>query len=305
MNANIVKAHLGLLAAGSMWGLMAPVGKLAMDSGISNLSLAAMRMVGAAICFWIASLFAPKEKVSSRDFMLLFFAALLSIVFNQGIFIVGLSLTSPVDASIITTSLPVTTMILAALFLKEPVTVTKVTGVLMGTVGALILILSNQGGSGGTGNSLGNILCLIAQTSFACYLTIFKGLISRYNIFTLMKWMFTYASICFIPFSFNDLTYTIHQSFPVKVWLEVGYVVLFGTFIAYIFMLFGQKTLRPTIVSMYNYVQPIVGASVSVLIGIGTFGWAKASASLLIFAGVYVVTKSKSRNQIIEDKKKV
>lgn len=300
-NTNIIKAHLGLFAAGSMWGLMAPVGKLAMDAGISNLSLATMRMVGAAVCFWIASLFAPKEKVSSRDLILLFFAALLSIVFNQGVFIVGLSLTSPVDASIITTSLPVITMILAALFLKEPVTIMKVTGVLMGTIGALVLVLSNHGGADGTSNSWGNILCLIAQTSFACYLTIFKGLISRYNIFTLMKWMFTYASICFIPFSFNDLMVMTHQSFPVKVWLEVGYVVLFGTFIAYIFILFGQKTLRPTIVSMYNYVQPIVGASVSVLIGIGTFGWTKACASLLIFAGVYVVTKSKSRNQIAED----
>jgi len=298
MNTKILKAHLALLAAGSIWGLMAPVGKSAMDAGISNLSLATMRMVGAAICFWIASLFAPKEKVTKRDLGLLFFAGLISIVFNQGLFIFGLSLTSPIDASIITTSLPIVTMILAALFLKEPATPLKITGVLMGTIGALILILSNHDSPGDGGNIWGDIMCLIAQISFACYLTIFKGLISRYNIFTLMKWMFTYASICFIPFSFNNLSATFSQTFPVKVWLEVGYVVLFGTFFAYIFMLMGQKALRPTIVSMYNYVQPIVGASVTVLIGMGTFGWTKAFASALIFAGVYVVTQSKSRQQI-------
>lgn len=300
MNTKVVKAHAALLTAGCIWGLMAPVGKSAMDAGISSMSLATMRMVGAAVCFWIASLFAPKEKVRPRDFLFLLFAGLISIVFNQGLFIFGLSLTSPIDASIITTSLPIITMILAALFLKEPLTPLKITGVLMGTVGALILILSNYGASGNSGNIWGNIMCLIAQTSFACYLTIFKGLISRYNIFTLMKWMFTYASICFIPFSFNDLSIMTTQHFPATVWLEVAYVILFGTFLAYVFMLMGQKTLRPTIVSMYNYVQPIVGASVSVIIGLGTFGWTKAFASVLIFAGVYVVTQSKSRKQTQE-----
>ena len=299
MSTKTTKAHLALLGAGMIWGLMAPVGKAAMEAGISGLSLATMRMAGAAVCFWIASLFAPKEKVSRRDLGMLFFAALLCIVFNQGLFIFGLSLTSPVDASIITTSLPVITMILAALFLKEPVTVMKAGGVVLGTGGALILILSSQGGGAGAGNIWGDLLCLIAQFSFACYLTIFKGLISRYGVITLMKWMFTYAALCFVPISFSDVADMVSRTFPVEVWLEVAYVVLFGTFLAYVLVLTGQKTLRPTIVSMYNYVQPVVGASVSVLMGLGTFGWMKALAAALIFIGVYAVTQSKSREQSV------
>ncbi|MCD7937481.1 MAG: DMT family transporter [Tannerellaceae bacterium] len=295
MNHKIIKAHLALAGAGCIWGLMSPVGKAAMDAGITNLSLATMRMVGAALCFWIASLFAPEEKVSRKDLILLFFAGLLSIVFNQGLFIFGLSLTSPVDATIITTSLPIMTMILAALFLKEPATPVKILGVSMGAAGALILVLSNHNGAHGSGNIWGDLMCLTAQFSFACYLTIFKGLIGRYHIFTLMKWMFLYASICFIPFSFHDLSGMSTQHFPLEVWLEVGYVVLFGTFFAYILILVGQKTLRPTIVSMYNYVQPIVGAGVSVWIGMSTFGWTKGIASALIFTGVYIVTQSKAR----------
>ena len=297
MKGKTVKAHVALLAAGIIWGLMAPVGKSAMEAGISGLSLATMRMIGAAVCFWIASLFLPKEKVGKRDLGLLFFAALLCIVFNQGLFIFGLSLTSPVDASIITTSLPVITMILAALFLKEPVTLMKAGGVVLGTAGALILILSSQNGGEGSGNVWGDLMCLIAQISFACYLTIFKGLISRYSVVTLMKWMFAYATICFIPFSFADLSDMAARTFPFQVWLEVGYVVLFGTFLAYILVLTGQKTLRPTVVSMYNYVQPVVGASVSVLMGLGAFGGTKALAAALIFAGVYVVTQSKARGE--------
>lgn len=298
MKYGILKAHLALFFAGGIWGLMAPVGKLAMDAGITSLSLASMRMIGAAVCFWIASYFAPCEKVSKRDMMLLFFAGMISIVFNQGVFIYGLSLTSPIDATIITTSLPIVTMILAALFLKEPVTAKKIIGVLMGAMGALILIMGHQGQTGGSGSFWGNVMCFTAQVSFACYLTIFKNLISRYHIFTLMKWMFAYAAICFIPISYRDLSELFSLSFPVSVWLQVGYVVFFGTFMAYLLMLYGQKTLRPTIVSMYNYVQPIVGACVSVLIGIGKFGWMEAAASILIFVGVYVVTQSKSRVQM-------
>ncbi len=297
MNSKIIKAHLALLLAGCMWGLMAPVGKMAMEAGVTSLSLTSMRMVGAAICFWIASFFAPGEKINKRDFILLFFAGLLGIVFNQGMFIFGLSLTSPIDATIITTSLPIITLILAAIFLKEPASLMKITGVIMGVIGALILILGNRNSTDVSGSIGGDILCLLAQTSFACYLTIFKGLISRYHIFTLMKWMFTFASICFMPLSIRDLSAMTSQSFFPEVWLEVGYVVIFGTFFAYILILVGQKTLRPTIVSMYNYVQPIVGTIVSVLLGIGTFGWVKAVASALIFAGVYVVTQSKSRSQ--------
>ena len=302
MKSKIVKAHVSLFVACCMWGLMSPVGKAAMESGLSSLSLASFRVMGGAICFWIASIFAPKEKVGGHDMLMLFFAGLLCVAFTQGLFIIGLSLTSPIDSTVITTSLPIITMLLAAIFLKEPITSVKVVGVALGATGALILVLSNHGGSDKAGNIWGDIICFVAQISFACYLTIFKGLISRYNIFTLMKWMFAFASICYIPFTYQSLSDTLSQPLPLTVWLQIGYVIVFGTFIASILVLVGQKTLRPTVVSMYNYMQPIVGAGVTVLIGMGTFGWTKAIASMLIFTGVYVVTKSKSREQIQKEK---
>ena len=301
MNIKAVKAHVALFVAGCMWGLMAPVGKAAMDAGVTSLSLASMRMIGAAVFFWIASLFAPKERVSRRDLLLLFFAGMLCVVFNLGLFTVGLSLTSPVDSTIITTSTPILTMLLAAVFLKEPITYVKVSGVVIGAIGALLLIFSNNDDPDFAGGILGNIICLIAQISFALYLTLFKGLISRYNVFTLMKWMFTYSAVCIALYSYRDLSDMAAQTFPVEVWLEVGYVVFFGTFVAYILVLVGQKALRPTVVSMYNYIQPVVATIVAVLIGMGTFGWIKALASALIFAGVYVVTQSKSREQMLNE----
>ena len=227
---------------------------------------------------------------------------MLGIVCNQGCYTFGLSLTSPVDASIMTTTMPIVTMILAAVFLKEPVTPLKVGGILLGSVGALALILSNTGGSEKEGSVLGDVLCVTAQISFACYLTIFKKLIARYSVFTLMKWMFSYAAICFIPFSYRDFSEMQFAEIPMEVWMQVGYVILFGTYFAYILMLVGQKTLRPTVVSMYNYMQPVVGSSVAILMGMSSFGWVKAIAAISIFAGVYLVTQSKSRADMLKEK---
>ncbi|RXE70028.1 EamA family transporter, partial [Muribaculaceae bacterium Isolate-013 (NCI)] len=127
------------------------------------------------------------------------------------------------------------------------------------------------------------------------------GLISRYNIFTLMKWMFTYAAICFIPFSYHEVSAIQFNEISTTTWGCVLFVILGGTFFAYILMMIGQKTLRPTVISMYNYVQPIVGTSVSILLGMGTFGPAKGLAVVLVFLGVYIVTQSKSREQMLAE----
>lgn len=272
-----------------------------MEAGITGLILANMRMLGGAVCFWLTSFFVKSEQVPPRDLLLLFFASLLGIVCNQGCFTFGLSLTSPVDASIITTTMPIFTLVLAAVFLKEPVTPLKVGGLFLGSIGAMLLILGSQSGSDKESNVWGDLLCMSSQISFACYLTIFKKLISRYSVFTLMKWMFTYAAIAFIPFSYSDVVATDFSAFSVKVWLEAGYVVIFGTYFAYILILYGQKQLRPTVVSMYNYVQPVVGSSVAVWLGMSEFGWMKAMAALFIFIGVYAVTQSKSRAQVLEE----
>lgn len=297
------QAHLALLGAACAWGLMSPIGKIAMEDAISGLAMAYFRMIGGAICFWIASLFAPQERVNARDLKLLFFASMLGIVCNQGCFTFGISLTSPNNAPIVATTAPIITMIVAAIYLKEPITGKKFTGVMMGSIGALTLILSSGISAGGKdGNIWGDLLCLVAQFCFCFYLIIFKGVISRYNIFTLMKWMFTYAAITFLPFALSDITAIPFTEVSGTIWSCVAYVVFGGTFLAYILMMIGQKALRPTVVSMYNYMQPIAGTIVSIALGMGTFGLTKAIAVALVFVGVYIVTQSKSREQMLAEK---
>lgn len=292
-------AHLSMFLACAIWGLMAPLGKDAMVNGISGIDMVTFRVCGAALCFWVTSLFTKREEVAPHDMLLFFFAGMLSIVFNQCCYTIGLSLTAPTNASIITTTMPIITMLLAAIFMKEPITGKKVAGVALGVVGALMLINgSAQAVSDKNGNLLGDVLCLAAQTCFAIYLTIFGKLIARYSAITCMKWMFTFASLAIVPFSYQSVMSIPFAEIAAKTWVETFFVVFCATYVAYILMMNGQKNLRPTIVSTYNYVQPTVACVVSVAVGQSLFGLDKAIAMVLVFSGVWFVTKSKSRKQL-------
>lgn len=303
MNKNM-QGHAFALTANILWGLMAPIGKSALAE-FSPLSVTTFRMVGAAACFWLLSLFCKREQVDHRDMLKIFFAALFALVFNQGVYIFGLSLTSPIDASIVTTTLPIVTMIVAAVYLKEPVTNKKVLGIFVGAMGALILILSSQSAANGGGSIIGDLLCLVAQISFSIYLTVFKGLSQKYSPVTLNKWMFIYASLCYIPFSYNDVAAIQWSGISTSALLQVGYVVIGGSFLAYICIMTAQRLLRPTVVSMYNYMQPIVASTAALIMGIGAFGWEKGVAIALVFLGVYIVTQSKSRQDFEKEGKAV
>ncbi len=297
-NQRAVMAHLSMFGACAGWGLMAPVGKEAMIHGVSGLSMVTFRVVGACLLFWVASLFAKKEQVPRQDKLMFAGAAIFGLLLNQCCYTMGLSLTSPINASIVTTSMPIFAMLLSALILKEPITGKKAIGVLMGCSGALMLILTSAAHvSNKVGDIRGDLLCLFAQFSFALYLSLFNPLIKRYNVFTINRYMFTWATLMLLPFTFGETAATVRSSLTMKTWLEVGYVVCVGTFFCYILTMVGQRTLRPTVVSVYNYVQPIVSVLASLLMGIGVFKSTHALAVILVFTGVWLVTKSRAREK--------
>ena len=292
--------HLAMLGASVMWGLMAPISKAAAD----------VRIFGAAILFWIFSLFTKGEKITHKsDYIRFFFAGLFAIILNQCVYVTGVSMTSPVDASIITTTLPIVTMIFAAIFIKEPITGRKAGGVLLGACGALLLVFGNRllpgaapAAAAGQSSSLtGDLLCFLAQCSYAVYLVIFRDLIKRYSAVTLMKWMFTFASVIMIPVSARSLALTGWSSISLTEYAELAYVLVFGTFLCGTFLCYlivpvGQKFLRPTLVAMYNYVQPIVATAAAIIWGMDSFNILKVVAVVFIFSGVLLVNRSKARH---------
>ena len=139
---------------------------------------------------------------------------------------------------------------------------------------------------------------MFAQLSYATYFVVFKGLIGRYGPVTLMKWMFLFAMLCWLPFGAEDFVSTRWQAFGWRNFAEVGFIVLGATFLTYLLLPVGQKNLRPTVGCMYNYLQPLVASLVAVLAGMDRFTTVKAAAVVLVFAGVYVVTRSKSKAQM-------
>lgn len=292
---NELKGHLSMFGANCMWGLMAPVAKMVMAAGVvAPLLMTDFRIVGAAVLFWVYSAFCPREHVSGPDLLRLMGAALLGIVFNQGCYIFGVGLTSPGEASVITTTMPIWVLLLAAVVLHEPVTLRKVGGIVVGAGGALILVLGNLGASAqGSGNMKGDLLVLAAQFCYALYLTIYKNFIRRYSVVTLMKWMFTFAAIAIMPFSVGSMMSTPWSAVTVGQMCGIGYVVFFATFIAYILVMIGQKNLQPTVVGMYNYVQPVVAAGIGIALGLDTVTPLKICAVALIFTGVYLVSSRK------------
>lgn len=297
------KGHAAMFGANAMWGLMSPVSKFIMLGGtVAPIVVTDLRIGGAMILFWLASFLQKPEHVNHKDLASLFVASLLGIILNQGCFLFGVSLSSPGDASIITTSMPLWAMVLAALILKEPITGRKVLGIAAGAGGALLLILGSsqkQAVSSGSGTAIwGDLLVLFAQFCYAMYIVLYKDFVNKYSLITIMKWMFTYAFICTLPFSARQIMNTEWSNLQTMEIYGLAFIVVGATFVSYMLVVIGQKNLRPTVAGMYNYIQPLVACIVAVCWGMDSFNTTKIIAVVLIFGGVYLVTSSRSRKEM-------
>lgn len=199
-------------------------------------------------------------------------------------------------------------MVLAAFILKEPIKGKKVLGIAFGAGGALLLILGSKAKPSVTtlqGDTAiwGDLLVLFAQLCYAFYIVFYKDFVNKYSLVTLVKWMFTYAFICTLPFSANDLMKAHWNSLQTREIAGLVFIVAGATFISYMLIVMRQKRLRPTVAGMYNYIQPMVACIVAVCLGLDTFNGTKIVAVLLIFGGVYLVTSSRSRAEMEKHEK--
>ncbi|MGL5319038.1 MAG: DMT family transporter [Bacteroidales bacterium] len=290
--------HLAVLATAILFGLNIPIAKSLMPEWLSPLAASGIRMLFAAIAFWITSLFLPTEPVSKKDLLTLFAASFFGIFMNQTTYIIGLSQTSPIDSSIIATSTPILVMIISFFALREPISMKKTLGVLLGLGGATYLIYYSQSHPTETISTLkGNIYCFIGSILYSVYLVVTRTVSQRYSPVTLMKWMFLFAAIFILPITYKEISYSaeILSHAPAEVYFKLAYVLFGATYLTYILIPVGLKRIRPTTVGMYNYVQPLVASFVAIGIGQDHFSMDKLLVGIVIFYGVYLVTMSKSR----------
>ena len=301
MNSEKLKGHILILITNILFAVNMPISKYLLPAHVPPEGLTIMRMAFACVMFWIVSLFTVKEKVPLKDLGMLFVCALCGVGINQGLFIVGLNRSSPVDASIIATAVPIFVLLLAAIILKEPITRKKSFGVFMGVSGGLLLVFSSTHATDSISSLDGDMMMIVSGLMYAIYLVLSKPLSLRYSSVTMMKWMFLFTTLTLVPFTFRHVLDA--PAFHREVWdfTELGaiFYVLFGaTFLPYLLIPMSLKRIRPTTVSMYNYVQPVASVLFTVVLGLDVFGFTKAAAAGCIFLGVWLVTMSKSRKDL-------
>lgn len=295
---NSILGHLACFTAYTIFGLNIVVCKDLTSSGaISPIALFTIRSLGAGALFWLISLFLPKQSVERRDLPKIFAASVLGFFLTQMCFLMAISRVTPMDCSIITSLSPIYTMFIAAYALKEPLSTQKIGGVVLSLCGIIYLILNSVTSTAtaiettpvGVLLMIGNSLC------FSLYLGIFKPTIAKYSVVTFMKWTFLFASLLSLPFSVKELFTIDYAALPTSFITELAFLVICATFITYFLIPVGQKILRPTLVSMYSYVQPIIAIVVSIYVGMDTLSWQKVIAAITVFTGVILVSYSRKK----------
>ena len=288
------KRYLALIAAflaTTIYGINHTVAKEVMPVYIGSSGFIMLRLLGATLIFWLISLFTPNEKIEKKDFLKILLASILGMCVNMLAFFRGLELSTPINSGIIITLSPVLVLILSYFFLKEKVTVKKIIGILIGFSGAVFLILnSSKTGINAPNIPLGNSFFLLNASAYAGYLIVIKPLTSKYNIFTLMKWLFLIGLVLSTPITFNQFVEVNWTELPWFAIWRMAYVVIGTTFLTYLFNIYALKTLSPTTVGSFIYLQPIITIGFALITGNDVLDTTKMFSCLLVFIGIYLVS---------------
>ena len=293
MQNHRLHAHTAVLLANIIFGLGVPVTKLLLDQWVSPMAYMATRCLGAAAIFWLISLFLPREKVAPRDLTVIILGGLLGIVVSQTLTAWALTFTTPVYFSLIATLTPVATMLCAALFIGEKISIRGIAGVALGVAGAMLMVFIGWQGGSGKNDILGIALTLLSMFTWAVYLIITRKVSARYTAVTQMKWVFLASAIAVLPFSLTDLQSATLYSAATQ-WsglAEMAFIVVFATVAGYFAIPFAMRYLKATTVSVYTNLQPIVASLVAIALSQDVLTWDKPVALVLVLLSAWLVTK--------------
>ncbi|WP_298504207.1 DMT family transporter [uncultured Maribacter sp.] len=290
-------AILAALATTIIYGINHTVAKGVMPIYVKPFGFILLRVIGAAILFWIASFFIPKEKIDKQDWPKLILCSIFGMAINMLGFFKGLELSTPINSAVLITVTPIITVILSAFLIKEKIKLLKATGIIIGFIGAVTLILFGAKSAQNAPNiPLGNILFIVNCVCYGTYLILVKKLIEKYHLFRLMKWMFTIGIVINLPITFSEASQIQWVSLPIHAIASIGFVIFCTTFLTYLFNGFALTQLKASTVSAFVYVQPLIGIIFALVTGKDTLNTLKIGATLLIFIGVYLATKKPKLN---------
>ena len=286
----IFLSHIALIIVNLIYALNYTIAKDVMPEYIQPSGFILLRVIGGSILFFLTYLFFVKERVKKKDFFRLMLCGLFGVAINQLFFFEGLNLTTPINAAIIMTISPVLVIITSAIIIKEKITVRKIIGIFLGLIGACILILNSGDISFENDFFTGNILVLINATSYAIYLVLVKTLMKRYNPITVMFYVFIFGLIFVLPFGIDEIQKIDLTTFNEEIYLKIGFVVICTTFIAYMFNAFALKSLNPSVVSVYIYLQPLLASLIAIALNSDSLNLVKILSAIFIFSAVFLVS---------------
>lgn len=295
----IVQAHLALLTVNILYGANYSIAKEVMPAFIQPFAFVLIRVAGAAILFWIVSALFIKEKIDKKDLPRIALLALCGVAINQLLFLKGLSLTTPINASIIMVSNPIVVLFIASILLKEKISINKIIGICCGIAGALLLLLFNKSFSFGSETIAGDVMILVNSMSWAFYLVLVKPLMKKYNTFTIIKWVFLIGFFYVLPFGFSEFNQINWIEIPSAIWWDIAFVVIGTTFFAYVLNTYALRALSPAVASIYIYLQPFLATLIAIFyFHNDVLDLRKLTSAVLIIFGVYLVSMPFKKTKI-------
>jgi drug/metabolite transporter (DMT)-like permease len=296
------KKTLALIAAtivSVIYGITFTIAKDVMPQYIDAYGFIIIRVGGATILFWLAWLLSRKsaaireEQIDPKDYLRIVAAAFFGVALNMLSFFKGLSLTSPISASVLMVSTPIIVLILSAIILKERMQKRMVFGIILGLIGTAFLILYGKSAGNATNASLGNFLVFVNASSYGLYLIIVKKLMQKYNPYNFAKWIYLIGFIMVLPFGWNEFQTVDWAIIPMHIYWKIGFVVVFSTFGTYMLNLLSMRELNPTTIAVFVYLQPFFATIFAISLGKDELTLVKIVSAILIFSGVYLVTQKK------------
>ena len=289
-------ALFAAFAATSIFGFNHTIAKELMPDVLSPNALLYCRVVGAAICFWFISLFLKNEKIEVKDFKLIIICAFFGMGLNMITALNGLYNSTPINSAIITTLAPIFIFLISVIIIKEKITRIKYVGVFIGFCGTLTLILLNEKSISSAPNiNLGNFYLFINSISYALYFVLVKPLTKKYSMITIMKWLFLFSIFINMPFGLIEFTEINWVEISGVSLLKISYVVFCTTFLVYLLNLYALKNLKASTVGMFIYLQPVIGILFAIYRGADKLTVADATSVLMVFIGVYLVSKKSTQ----------
>ena len=293
-------ALIGATLVSLIYGVTFTIAKDVMPHYIDAYGFILLRVGGSALLFWGVWLLmkmlkiGPNEKIALHDFPRIIACAFFGVALNMLTFFKGLSMTSPISAAVIMVCTPLIVLVLSAIIIKEKMLKRKILGILLGLFGTSFLILYGKSVENNSNVSLGNFLVLVNAVSYGYYLVIVKKLMDKYNAFTFVKWIYLFGFIMVIPFGLSQFQSVDWAVLPTDIIWKIGFVVVFSTFFTYLLNLLSMRELKPTLVAVFIYLQPLFATVFAISLGKDELSWVKISSAILIFTGVYLVTDKKS-----------